>query len=403
MADNDTKEFDSPAVIVGQKRGNPDNGGPASKRANVTDQEVQVKILIPAGAVGALIGKGGESMRALKNDSGCRVQMSKNQELFQHTNERICMVKGKVTASMVVMKAIIEKIQEKIEPNTPSDHFDLKGIDRCKEMKVVVPNTSAGMVIGKSGASIKEIRESTGANIQVFPKAGSEEAKQSLERVITIGADKNEVVLDAIQRVLEKVAADPLHAQEAQKQEFAPQNSSFGNFNQRPDNNPQFNNMSNFSSGGGPNPVWQSQSSIASAPDNNFNKNSGSYPPGPIKYNGIPVLNNNEVLSFLDNLQNTLRTSGFNESAVGEIMQAMHVLARYNIMGLGLGLGVATMAQSRNDAAVPNVHSMPPQPAQNMPPQRYDLTQPLMGAPPNNGISNLLDTNDGRQDFNWRR
>lgn len=71
------------------------------------------------------------------------------------------------------MKAIIEKIQEKIEANTPGDQFDLKGIDRCKEMKVVVPNTSAGMVIGKSGTSIKEIRESTGANIQVYPKAGS--------------------------------------------------------------------------------------------------------------------------------------------------------------------------------------------------------------------------------------
>ena len=44
---------------------------------------VQVKVLIPAGAVGALIGKGGEAMRSLKNESGCRVQMSKNQEMFQ--------------------------------------------------------------------------------------------------------------------------------------------------------------------------------------------------------------------------------------------------------------------------------------------------------------------------------
>lgn len=71
---------------------------------------------------------------------------------------------------MVVMRAIIEKIQEKIEPNAQSDQFDLKGVERCKEMKIVVPNTSAGMVIGKSGASIKEIRETTGANIQVYPK-----------------------------------------------------------------------------------------------------------------------------------------------------------------------------------------------------------------------------------------
>jgi hypothetical protein len=39
MGDSENKEFDSPAVIVGQKRGNPDNGGPASKRANVSDPE----------------------------------------------------------------------------------------------------------------------------------------------------------------------------------------------------------------------------------------------------------------------------------------------------------------------------------------------------------------------------
>ncbi|KAI6213654.1 hypothetical protein M3Y94_00176000 [Aphelenchoides besseyi] len=403
------EEFETPAVVVGQKRVNTDNSGPAAKRSNIADAELQIKVLIPAGAVGALIGKGGEAMRALKNESNCRVQMSKNQELFQNTNERICMVKGKVNASMIVMKAIIEKIQEKIEPNTPTDQFDLKGVDRCHEIKVVVPNTSAGMVIGKSGASIKEIRETTGANIQVYPKAGSEEAKQSVERVITVGAENNAVLLDAIHRVLEKVAADPLHAQEAQKHEFSSSGNSFNGFGQRVEGNGQFGQMSSY---GNSTPVWQSQSSIGGAPtpDNSFNKSNANYPPGQIKYNGIPLLNNNEVINFLDNLQNTLRTSGFTESAVGEIMQAMHVLTRYNVIGLGLGLGVAAMAQSRNDAAAAasNVpHNMMQQPpsVQSMPTQRYDLTQqpPLMGPPPSNGISSLLDSGEARQEYNWRR
>lgn len=92
-------------------------------------------------------------------------------------------------------------------------------------MKLVVPNTSAGMVIGKSGASIKEIRETTGANVQVYPKAGSDEAKASSERVITLGSDSNTVLLEAVQRVLEKVSADPLHAQSSEvsvKQEVRP-------------------------------------------------------------------------------------------------------------------------------------------------------------------------------------
>lgn len=159
---------------------------------------------------------------------------------------------------MMVMKTILEKIQEKIEATQAADAFDLKGVTRPNEMKVVVPNTSAGMVIGKSGSSIKEIRESTGANIQVYPKAGSEEAKQSMERVITVGADQNNILMDAIQRVLEKVSQDPMHAQEAQKSEQFPGNQSFGFGGM--DTRSQFGNLSSF--GGSTNSVWQSQSSI---------------------------------------------------------------------------------------------------------------------------------------------
>jgi ribosomal protein S3 len=97
-------------------------------------------------------------------------------------------------------------------------------------MKFVVPNTSAGMVIGKNGSSIKEIRETTTANIQIYPKAGSDEAKNSVERVITIGHEYPDVLINAVQRVLEKIAqglkfdisiyinitcnlSDPMHAQ----------------------------------------------------------------------------------------------------------------------------------------------------------------------------------------------
>jgi hypothetical protein len=52
---------------------------------------------------------------------------------------------------MIVMKAILEKIQEKIEPNAASDQFDLKGLSRNHEMKVVVPNTSAGNLFKHAG------------------------------------------------------------------------------------------------------------------------------------------------------------------------------------------------------------------------------------------------------------
>ncbi|ETN72389.1 KH domain protein [Necator americanus] len=220
MADHESHNDEgNPLSVIhsaGTKRTQDTYDGPASKRAHVDgdDNNLAVKILIPSAAVGAIIGKGGEAMRNLKNDHQCRVQMSKS------TSERICLVKGRVQNVIGVIDVILQKIREKCEGSTSSDAFDHKGVSRGNEVKIVMPNTSAGMVIGKSGANIKDIRETYGCQIQ--------------------------------------------------------------------------------------------------------------------------------LLSFLDNLQSTLRSSGFNEASVAEVMQAMQVLAKYNIMGLGLGLGVAAMAQMRS-------------------------------------------------------
>jgi RNA-binding protein Nova len=372
-------------VTAGQKRQNSDNSGPASKRAHMSDAEVQIKILIPAAAVGALIGKGGEAMKNLKNESGCRVNMSKNQEFYHGTNERICVVKGKVNSCNLVLQAIIDKIKEKADStSSKSTDFDLNGFERAKQMKLVVPNTSAGMVIGKSGASIKEIRESTGATIQVYPKAGSDEAKNSPERVITVGAETNAILIDACLKVLEKVAADPLHAQPIEnnsKPGFTSNNNETNNsqfdFNRQQQNN-NYGNLSQYPNNS--NPVWQSQTSLVSDQGYGQMNKTGQFPPGP-KMNPVQGMGN---MDFLDNLQSTLRTSGFNETSVSEIMAAMQVLAKYNIMGLGLGIGVATMAQMRqSDQPIPPQQQQQPMMQQQPPQQRYDMGPPqMMGGPP---------------------
>uniref|UniRef100_F1KY54 RNA-binding protein Nova-2 n=1 Tax=Ascaris suum TaxID=6253 RepID=F1KY54_ASCSU len=381
----------------GQKRLRDDHGAPASKKAHIVDNEesVQVKILIPSAAVGAIIGKGGETMRSLKNESGCRLQMSKNQEVYHGTNERICLVKGKIASVMKVVEVVMEKIKEKVDPNTPCDVYDHKGVDRTKEMKLLVPNTSAGMVIGKSGARIKEIRDQTGANIQVYPKAGSQEAKVSLERVITIAADDSDVLMNAIQRVLEKVAADPQHASAIEHKELEAFGGLHGHSGAQAQSVQPF-DFTGRQGGGAPfgavqqtqfgqvgaAQVWQppQQQRVLEAAYGTPNKELYSNGAGnTFKFNPMQGLGNNELLAFLDSLQSTLRTSGFNETSVAEVMQAMQVLAKYNIMGLGLGLGVAAMAQMRSNepGALQQAQSL-------MQAQRYDGNTAL-------GPSSLLD------------
>lgn len=50
------------------------------------------------------------------------------------TNERICLVKGKIASVMKVVEVVMEKIKEKVDPNTPCDVYDHKGVDRTKEV-----------------------------------------------------------------------------------------------------------------------------------------------------------------------------------------------------------------------------------------------------------------------------
>ncbi|CAB3397861.1 unnamed protein product [Caenorhabditis bovis] len=346
----------------GIKRSQDGNDGPVNKRAHFGDEEgggdhLAIKILIPSIAVGAIIGKGGEAMRNLKSDHNCKVQMSKNNETYPGTSERICLMKGRMNNILAVIDSIQEKIREKCADQNANDAFDHKNTPRGHEIKIVMPNTSAGMVIGKSGANIKDIREQFGCQIQVYPKAGSNEAKTSQERVVTIAHEEGGNLSKAISRVLEKVAADPHHGSEINKEDFGKSSyQSGGNNHTQSSTNIAYNpspafNQSNMN-------VAPSGFGQASAPYNQpqfANQQFGNG--GAVKY-PMSGLGNNELLAFLDNLQSTLRTSGFNESSVSEVMQAMQVLAKYNIMGLGLGLGVAAMAQLRSapEAQMPANH-----------------------------------------------
>merc|ERR1711981_814132 len=56
-------------------------------------------------------------------------------------------------------------------------------------LKLVVPASQCGSLIGKGGSKIKDIREVTGASVQV----ASELLPNSTERTVTIGGGKNNI------------------------------------------------------------------------------------------------------------------------------------------------------------------------------------------------------------------
>ena len=131
--------------------------------------------------------------------------MSKANDFYPGTNERVCLVTGdkeavtevtifeiqlnfKYIALPQVMGFLTEKVKEKPDPNSKTAiDFDSKvTAERDKQIKVIVPNSTAGMIIGKGGSYIKHLKETSGSFIQLSQKAKDNTLP---ERVVTIIGD----------------------------------------------------------------------------------------------------------------------------------------------------------------------------------------------------------------------
>lgn len=160
-----------------------------------------LKILIPAYAAGSIIGKCGQTITQLQKDSGAVIKLSKAKDFYPGTTERIGLVTGDAPALKQVFQFMTEKTYEF---PVPKDMAIING-DRHKQVKIIVPNTTAGLIIGKGGATIKQIMESSGAKVQLSQKP---EQINLQERVITVTGEKTEL-FKAGDVILAKIKEDP--------------------------------------------------------------------------------------------------------------------------------------------------------------------------------------------------
>lgn len=177
------------------------------KRANC-DEPVHLKVLIPSIAAGAVIGKAGEAIGKIQKDTNTKVKISKQDEFYPGTTERICLIMGSLDDVMCVHNYIMDRIMEKPDPNPHATCEGRLNVERHKQVKILVPNSTAGMVIGKGGAFIQEIKEKTGAYVQVSQKSRE---YNLLERCIIIAGDLDQTRA-AVQLILAVIAADPQSA-----------------------------------------------------------------------------------------------------------------------------------------------------------------------------------------------
>ncbi|CAF3267364.1 unnamed protein product [Rotaria socialis] len=140
-----------------------------SKLSSVPDHFLTIRLLMQGKEVGSIIGKRGDNIKAIREESGARINISDGT-----TPERIVTMVGTIETLSKAFGMICQKFED-----------DLK--QTCTmippiTLRLVVPASQCGSIIGKGGAKIKEIRETTGASVQV----ASEMLPSSTERAVTI-------------------------------------------------------------------------------------------------------------------------------------------------------------------------------------------------------------------------
>merc|ERR1719273_2642378 len=90
--------------------GEEDGGNPTAKRHLGAGPEIHLKLLIPSSVAGHVIGKGGETIAELRRTSGTNIMMSKNNEMFPGTQDRVSLISGSRDAISDVVQLLVKKM-----------------------------------------------------------------------------------------------------------------------------------------------------------------------------------------------------------------------------------------------------------------------------------------------------
>ncbi|KAI4892999.1 hypothetical protein NFI96_027325 [Prochilodus magdalenae] len=138
---------------------------------NVT---LTIRLLMHGKEVGSIIGKKGETVKKMREESAARINISEG-----NCPERIVTITGPTDAIFKAFAMIAYKFEEDILNSMSNSPATSKP---PVTLRLVVPASQCGSLIGKGGSKIKEMRESTGAQVQV----AGDMLPNSTERAVTI-------------------------------------------------------------------------------------------------------------------------------------------------------------------------------------------------------------------------
>ncbi|XWS56368.1 hypothetical protein CRYUN_Cryun09bG0080000 [Craigia yunnanensis] len=184
-----------------RKRSPPPPQSPSSENV---EKPTYIKFLVSNAAAGSVIGKGGSTITEFQSKSGARIQLSRNHEFFPGTSDRIIMVSGTIDEVLKAMELILAKLLNELNIEDNDD------VEPRTKVRLIVPNSSCGSIIGKGGATIKSFIEDSQAGIKISPQDNNFYGLN--DRLVTLTGTLDEQ-MRAIDLILPKLCEDPHYSQ----------------------------------------------------------------------------------------------------------------------------------------------------------------------------------------------
>ncbi|XP_004504558.1 KH domain-containing protein At4g18375 [Cicer arietinum] len=119
-------------------------------------EELTIRMLCPSDRIGRVIGKGGSTIKSIRQESGARIEVDDSK-----ANRNECLIIITATESPSDLKSMAVEAVLLIQGKISDED------DTSVSIRLLVPSKVIGCIIGKSGSIINEIRKRTGADIRI--------------------------------------------------------------------------------------------------------------------------------------------------------------------------------------------------------------------------------------------
>lgn len=162
-------------------------------------EELTIRVLCPTNKIGRVIGKGGSSIKSVRQASGARVDVEDAKADRDHCIITILSTESLDDLKSMAVEAVL-LLQAKINDED----------DDTVAMRLLVPSKVIGCIIGKSGSIINEIRKRTKAEIRISKseKPKCADADEELVEVVGEVSSVRDALIQIVLRLRDDVLKD---------------------------------------------------------------------------------------------------------------------------------------------------------------------------------------------------